>query len=143
MALLEVGSTAPTFKGMNLMGGEFDFDAVKGTKGIIITFSPDQINPAQVSWAKNLYEKNRADIEMVNVTRKIPSVTMAKAFLMQLGIKFPVVYDQKQEVFAMYGVENPVVIYGINKEGVVVYAAQMEPKDFKQAAVEEAMAKAK
>ena len=143
MALLELGSVAPPFKGMNLMGGEFDFDTVKGAKGIVITFSPDQINPAQVSWAKNLYEKNKADIEMVSVTRKIPSVTMAKAFLMQLGIKFPVVYDQKQEVFGMYGVETPVVIYGISKDGVVTYAAQLEVKDFKQAAVEEAIAKSK
>lgn len=143
MALLELGSPAPAFKGMNLLGGEFDFDTVKGVKGIVMTFSPDQINPAQVSWAKNLYEKNKADIEMVSVTRKIPSVTMAKAFLMQLGIKFPVVYDQKQEVFGMYGVETPVVIYGINKEGVVTYVAQVEVKDFKQAAVEEAIAKSK
>lgn len=143
MALLEVGSAAPAFKGMNLLGGEFNLDTVKGAKGIVLTFSPDQINPAQVSWAKNLYDKNKTDIEMVSITRKIPSVTMAKAFLMQLGIKFPVVYDQKQEVFGMYGVETPVVIYGINKEGVVTYAAQLELKDFKQAAVEEAIAKAK
>ncbi len=143
MALLEVGSAAPAFKGMNLLGGEFDFDAIKGAKGIVMTFSPDQINPAQISWAKNLYEKNKADIEMVSVTRKIPSVTMAKAFLMQLGIKFPVVYDQKQQVFGLYGVETPVVIYGINKDGVVTYAAQLEVKDFKQAAVEEAITTAK
>jgi peroxiredoxin len=143
MALLEVGSAAPAFKGMNLLGGEFNFETVKGAKGVVITFSPDQINPAQVSWAKNLYEKNRADIEMVSVTRKIPGVTMAKAFLMQLGIKFPVVYDQKQEVFGMYGVENPVVIYGVNKDGVITYVAQVEPKEFKQAAIEEAIAKAK
>lgn len=143
MALLEVGSAAPAFKGMNLLGGEFNLDMVKGAKGIVLTFSPDQINPAQVSWAKNLYDKNKTDIEMVSITRKIPSVTMAKAFLMQLGIKFPVVYDQKQEVFGMYGVETPVVIYGINKEGVVTYAAQLELKDFKQAAVEEAISKSK
>jgi len=70
-------------------------------------------------------------------------VTMAKAFLMQLGIKFPVVYDQKQEVFGLYGVETPVVIYGINKDGVVTYAAQLEVKDFKQASIEEAIANAK
>lgn len=143
MALLEVGTTAPVFKGMNLLGGEFNFDTVKGAKGIVLTFSPDQINPAQVSWAKNLYEKNKAEIEMVSVTRKIPSVTMAKAFLQQLGIKFPVVYDQKQEVFGLYGVESPVVIYGINKDGVVAYAAQLDVKDFKQTAMEAAIAMAK
>jgi len=57
MALLTVGSTAPTFKGMNLLGGEFNFDTVKGAKGIVMTFSPDQINPAQVSWAKKFVRK--------------------------------------------------------------------------------------
>lgn len=143
MALLEVGSPAPDFSGMNLMGGEFALSGVKGTKGIVITFSPDQINPAQVSWAKNLYDKNKADIEMVTVTRKIPSVSMAKAFLQQLGIKFPVVYDQKQDVFRLYGVENPVVIYGIGKDGNIASAAQLDPKQFNQAAVEEAIAKAR
>src|SRR5258708_25468428 len=103
MALLEVGSAAPAFKGMNLLGGEFSLDSVKGTRGVVVSFSPDQINPAQVSWVKNMYEKNKADIELVTIVRKIPSVAMAKAFLQQLGLKSPTVYDQKQEIFQMYG----------------------------------------
>lgn len=143
MALLEVGTAAPNFKGMNLLGGEFNLENVKGTKGVVISFSPDQINPAQVSWAKNLYEKNKADIEMVSIVRKIPSVTMAKAFLQQLGLKSPAVYDQKQEVFQLYGVENPVVIYSINKDGMITNVVQLEPKAFNQAAMEDAIAKAK
>lgn len=143
MALLEVGSAAPTFKGMNLLGGEFSLENVKGTKGVVLSFSPDQINPAQVSWAKNLYEKNKADIEMVSIVRKIPSVTMAKAFLQQLGLKSPALYDQKQEIFQLYGVETPVVIYSINKEGVITNVAQIEPKAFNQAAMEAAILKAK
>ncbi|HZQ07381.1 MAG TPA: redoxin domain-containing protein [Anaerolineae bacterium] len=143
MALLQVGTTAPDFKAANLLGGEFSLDAVKGKKGVVITFAPDQINPAQVYWAKNLYEKNRADLEMVSITRQIPSVSMAKAFLMQLGIKFPVVYDPKQDVFKLYGVENPVVIYSINKDGVITNVVEVEPKAFNQAAVEQAVASAK
>jgi peroxiredoxin len=143
MALLEIGSAAPDFKGMNILGGEFALESVKGTKGIVLMFSPDQINPAQVSWAKNLYEANKADIEIVSVTRKIPSVTMAKAFLQQLGIKFPVVYDQKQEVFQLYGVQDPVVIYAMGKEGMITSAVQLDPKAFSQAAVQDAVAKAK
>ncbi len=143
MALLEIGSAAPTFKGMNLLGGEFSLEAVKGTKGVVISFAPDQINPAQVSWAKNLYEKNKADIEMVSIVRKIPSVTMAKAFLQQLGIKSPSVYDQKQEIYQLYGVENPVVIFSINKDGVITNVAQLEPKAFTQTAMQEAIDKAK
>lgn len=143
MALLEVGSQAPTFKGMNLLGGEFSLDTVTGTRGVVLSFSPDQINPAQVSWAKNLYEKNKADIEMISVVRKIPSVSMAKAFLQQLGLKSPAVYDQKQEIFKLYGVENPVVIYSINKDGVITSVTQIDPKAFNQAAMEEAITKAK
>ncbi len=143
MALLAVGAQAPNFKGMNLLGGEFALESVKGTKGIVLTFSPDQINPAQVSWVKNLYDKNKTDVEIISVTRKIPSVSMAKSVLMSLGIKFPVIYDQKQEVFQLYGVENPVVIYSINKAGVITGAVQMEPRAFNQAAVEDALAKAK
>lgn len=143
MALLKVGDAAPDFKGANLLGGEFALQNFKGSKGVVITFSPDQINPAQVGWAKNLYEKNRADVEMVTVTRQIPSVSMAKAFLLQLGIKFPVVYDQKHEVFQLYGVAQPVVIYAINKDGMITYVAEMEPKAFNQPAVEEAVQKAK
>lgn len=143
MALLEVGAQAPDFKGQSLTGGEFTMDAVRGQKAVVITFSPDQINPAQVSWAKNLYEKNRADIEMVSVTRKIPSVTMAKAFLQQLGIKFPVVFDQKQDVFKLYGVDDPVVIYSINREGMITNVVQVDPKSFTQATVEDAVARAR
>lgn len=143
MAVLTVGSAAPSFKGVNLLGGEFALDTLKGNKGVVITFAPDQINPAQISWAKNLYEKNRAEVEMVSVTRQIPSVTMAKAFLMQLGIKFPVIYDQKQEIFQVYGVENPVVIYSLNKDGIITNVSQVEPKAFTQAMVEEAVTKAK
>ncbi len=143
MPLLQVGTPAPAFQAANLLGGEFSLDAVKGKKGVVLTFAPDQINPAQVSWAKNLYEKNRADLEMVSVTRQIPSVSMAKAFLMQLGIKFPVVYDQKQEIFKLYGVEKPVVIYSINKEGVITNVVEVDPKAFNQAAVEQAVANAK
>jgi peroxiredoxin len=143
MALLEIGSAAPNFKGLSLTGGEFSLEPLKGNKGVVLTFSPDQINPAQVSWAKNLYEKNKTEVEMVSVTRKIPGVTMAKAFLQQLGIKFPVVYDQKQDVFRLYGVENPVVIYSINKEGIITNVAEIEPRAMNQAAVEDAVAKAK
>lgn len=80
---------------------------------------------------------------MISVVRKVPSVSMAKAFMMQLGLKSPAVYDQKQEIFQMYGVESPVVIYSINKEGVITSVAQLEPKAFTQAAMQEAIDKAK
>lgn len=143
MALLEVGASAPSFKGLNLTGTEFVFDAVKGSKGVVLIFSPDQVNPAQTNVVKNVYEKNRAEVEFVSAIRKIPSVSMAKAFLQQLGIKFPVVYDPKEEIFRAYGVEKPVVIYAINKAGTISGALECEPKNLTAQALEEAVSLAR
>ncbi len=143
MALLEVGTAAPSFKGQNLTGPEFQMDAVKGQKPVVLIFSPDQINPAQTNATKGVYEKNKNDVEFVIMTRKLPSVAMAKAFLAQFGVKFPVLYDVKQDIYKLYGVENPVVIYAINKEGNIAAVLQFDPKALNPAAVEEAIGKAK
>jgi len=101
MALLEVGVTAPAFKGQNLTGPEFQTENVKGKKPLIIIFSPDQINPVQTNQTKSVYDKNRNDVEFVVMTRKLPSVAMAKAFLAQFNVKFPVLYDPKQEIYKL------------------------------------------
>lgn len=143
MALLEVGTVAPQFKGQNLTGPEFQLDKLKGNKPVVLIFPPDQINPAQTSQTKGVYEKNRNDVEFVVMTRQIPGVVMAKAFLQQLGVKFPVVYDPKQEIYRLYGVEKPAVIYSINKDGNIAAALEFEPKAMNPGAIEEAIAKAK
>lgn len=143
MALLEVGSAAPLFKGQNLTGPEFQLEAVKGIKPVVLIFPPDQINPAQTNQTKVVYEKNRSSVEFVVMTRQIPGVTTAKLFLQQLGVKFPVVYDPRQEIYKMYNVDKPVVVYAINKDGNIAAAVEFEPKALNTAAIEEAIAKAK
>jgi peroxiredoxin len=143
MALLEVGTLAPTFKGQNLTGPEFQMENVKGKKPVVIIFPPDQINPAQTNQTKTVYDKNKNDVEFVVMTRKLPSVAMAKAFLAQFNVKFPVVYDPKQEIYKLYGVEKPAVIYAITQEGVIAAAVEFDPKALNTAQIEEAIAKAK
>ncbi len=143
MALLEVGTQAPSFKGQNLTGPEFQLDNVKGKRPVVLIFPPDQINPAQTNQTQGGYEKNKNDVEFVVMARKLPSVAMAKAFLAQFGVKFPVLYDPKQEIYKLYGVENPAVIYAINKEGNIVEALAFDPKAMNTAQIEEAIAKAK
>ncbi len=143
MALLEVGAPAPVFKGQNLTGPEFQMENVKGNKPVILVFPPDQINPAQTTQLKGVYEKNRDDVEFVVLARKLPSVAMAKAFLAQMGVKFPVVYDPKQEIYKLYSVEKPAVIYAINTAGVIAEALELDPKALNPAQIEEAIAKAK
>lgn len=143
MALLQVGTPVPAFKGQNLTGPDFQFDNFKGKKPIILIFPPDQINPAQATQVGGVYERNRKDVEFVVMIRQIPSVAMAKAFLQQLGVKFPVVYDPKQEVYKTFGVEKPVVVYGIDKQGNIASALQFEPKALNVAQIEEAINAAK
>lgn len=139
MALLAVGTSAPTFKGQNLVGPEINLESLKGKKPVALIFGPDQVNPAQTNQTKTVYNKYRVNVEMIVTVRQVPSVAMAKAFLQQFGVNFPVLYDPKQEVYKSYGVEKPVVVYVIDKEGIIAYAAQVDPKQLDVAALETAL----
>lgn len=143
MSLLEVGTAAPLFKGQNLTGPEFQLEKLKGDKPVVLIFPPDQINPSQTNQTKAVYDRNRNEVEFVVMTRQIPSVVLAKAFLQQLGVGFPVVYDPKQEIYRLYGVDKPAVIYAINRAGAIAAALEFEPKAMNPAAIEEAISKAK
>ncbi len=143
MALLQVGTPAPAFKAQNLTGPEFVLENFRDKKPVVLIFPPDQINPSQTTQTKGVYDRNKNEVEFVVLTRQIPSVAMAKAFLQQLGVKFPVVYDPKQEVYKMYGVEKPVVIYGIDKDGNIASAIEFEAKQLNISQIEEAITQAK
>ncbi len=143
MALLQAGETAPIFKGQNLTGPEFHLENVVGQKPVIIVFGPDQVNPVQTKSTAAVYKKLGGEVEMVILSRKLPSVAMAKAFLAQYGLKCPTVYDPKQEVYKLYGVEKPVVIFSVDKEGKIVSVAEFDPRGMTPANLEEAAAKAK
>ncbi len=143
MALVETGQTAPSFKGQNLTGPEFQLDNVKGNKPLVIIFGPDQVNPVQTKATAGVYNKVKSDVEMIIMSRKLPSVAMAKAFLAQYGLKCPVVYDPKQEVYKLYGVEKPVVIFSVDKSGNIVNVAEYDGKGMSVPQLEEAIAKAK
>ncbi len=145
MALLSVGTPAPSFKGQNLTGPEFVLDNVKGQKPIVLIFPPDQINPTQTSQTKTVYDKNRNDVEFVVMLRKAPggSLMMVKAVLQQLGVKFPVVFDPKSEVYSLYGVDQPAVVYSIDKGGNIASALQFDSKALNVQQIEDAIAKAR
>jgi hypothetical protein len=68
---------------------------------------------------------------------------MAKMFLQSMGVKFPVLYDQKEEVYKMYGVEKPIVLISINKEGNITNVLQADPKVLNAQILQEAIDKAK
>lgn len=139
MALLEVGSTAPTFKGTNLTGPEINLENFKGKKHVVLIFAPDRVDPTGTNAVKAVYNKFKDKVEIITASRKVPSVSMAKAFLQQLGIKFSTLYDPTQAVYKLYGVENPAVVYMIDPEGKIVVAEQLDPTKVDAKALEDAI----
>jgi peroxiredoxin len=132
MALIVVGTPAPAFKAPNLTGPEVNSDNLKGKKPVVLIFSSSRIDPVQISAVKAMWAKHRDKAEIITVSYKLPSVSMAKAFMQQLGAKFPAMYDPAQTIYKAFGVENPVAIVILDANGNVAYAAEgMETKDTK------------
>jgi len=140
MALLSAGTPAPTFKWMNLTGPEINLENYKGKKPVVLVFAPDRVDPGQTNLVKAFYLKHRDKIELITASRKVPGVAMAKAFLQQLGVNFPTLYDPSMGVYKAYGVENPVAIFIIDVNGTIVFSAQADPNKVDLKALEEAVA---
>ena len=138
MALLAAGTPAPTFKSLNLTGPEVNYENYRGKKPVVLIFSSTRVDPAQINAVKAMWLKHREKTEIITVSYKLPSVSMAKAFMQQLGAKFPAMYDPAQTVYKAFGVENPVAIVIIDANGNIAYSAEsLETKDTK--ALEEAI----
>jgi peroxiredoxin len=132
MALLAVGTAAPAFKGMNLTGPEVNSENYKGKKPLALVFSSSRVDPAQIGAVKTMWTKNKDKVEIITVSYKLPSVSMAKAFMQQMGAKFPAIYDPSQALYKLFGVENPVAIIIIDANGNVAHAAEsLDTKDTK------------
>jgi peroxiredoxin len=130
MALLATGTAAPVFKGMNLTGPEINLENYKGKKPVILIFSSTRVDPGQINAVKAMWNKYREKAEIITISYKLPSVSMAKMFMQQMGAKFPAMYDPAQNIYKMYGVENPVAVIVVDVNGNIAYAAEnIETKD--------------
>jgi len=127
MPILSAGAPAPMFQGINLTGPEINLENYKGNKAVVLVFAPDRVDPSATNLVKALYLKHREKIELIVVSRKVPGIAMAKAFLQGLGVTFPTLYDPAQGVYKAYGVENPVAVFIIDANGAIVFSAQSDP----------------
>jgi mycoredoxin-dependent peroxiredoxin len=140
MALVAAGTPAPTFKGVNLTGPEVNLENYKGKKAVALIFAPDRVDPTSTNQVRSLYAKIKDRVEIITVSRKVPTVAGAKAFLQGLGVTFPTLYDPAMNVYKMYGVENPVAVFIIDTKGNIVYSAQTDPTRMDLKQLEEAIA---
>lgn len=120
MALLEPGTPAPEIEGENLTGDPVKLSELKGQRSVVLLFPPVNVDPARINATKALYEKYRDAVELIAVQKTVPSKPMAKMFLKQLGVEFPVVLDESGTTFKAYGVEKPPAAFFINRDGVIV-----------------------
>lgn len=132
MALLAPGTPAPMFKAMNLTGPEINLEDYKGKKPVVLMFSSTRVDPAQIGAVRDLWKKHREKVEIITISFKLPSVSMAKSFMQQMGAKFPATFDPAQNIYKLYGVENPVGIVVVDINGNIAYAAEaLDAKDTK------------
>ena len=140
MPLLSAGALAPTFKGVNLTGPEVNLENYKDKKAVVLIFAPDRVDPTQTGLVRTFYGKIKERVELITISRKVPSVVGAKAFLQGLGVTFPTLYDPAMNVYKMYGVENPIAIFIIDAAGAIVYSAQVDAAQVNLKQLEEAIA---
>ena len=132
MALITVGTPAPTFKVPNLTGPEINLESYKGKKPVVVLFSSSRIDPAQIAGVRDIWKKNKEKAEVISISYKLPGVSAAKTFMAQLGAKFPATFDPDQKLYKLYGVENPIAVVGVDMNGNVAFAQEgIDSKDTK------------
>ncbi len=120
MALLEAGTPAPEIEAENLTGGPVKLANYKGKRPVVLVFPPVNVDPARINATKNIYQSLRDKVELIAVQKTVPSKQMAKMFLQQMGVQFPVLLDESGAAFKAYGVEKPPAVFYINAAGVIV-----------------------
>lgn len=120
MTLLGPGSQAPDIEAENLTGDSVKLADYKGERSVVLLFPPVNVDPGRVNATTSLYQDIRDDVEIIAVYKSFPSKQMAKMFLQQMGVKFPVLLDESGAALEAYGVEKPPAAFFINKDGELV-----------------------
>jgi peroxiredoxin len=120
MALLNAGAPAPEIDAENLTGGPVKLADYKGKRPVILVFPPVNVDPARINATKILYQNMRDAVELIAVQKTVPSKQMAKMFLQQMGVQFPVLLDESGAACEAYGVEKPPAAFYINTDGEIV-----------------------
>lgn len=120
MALLDAGTPAPEIEAENLTGNPVKLADYKGKRSVVLLFPPVNVDPARINATKALYRNVQNKVEIIAVQKTVPSKQMAKMFLQQMGVQFPVLLDESGAAFQAYGVEKPPAAFFINVAGEII-----------------------
>jgi len=125
--MLEIGTLAPEVLGENLSTDDFSWVALQGRKSAVLVFSTSAINPGDVMALRGMYERHRDRIEVITFLRSVPSAGMARMFIQQMGVSWPVILDRDGHVFQEYEVINPPAVYFVDANARIAGVAVPEP----------------
>ncbi|MFQ5341444.1 MAG: peroxiredoxin family protein [Anaerolineae bacterium] len=137
MALLDAGTPAPEIEAENLTGGPVKLADYKGKRPVVLVFPPVNVDPARINATKSIYQNLRDKVEIIAVQKTVPGKQMAKMFLQQMGVQFPVLLDESGAAFKAYGVEKPPAAFYINIDGEIVASGAEGDLDEIEAGVKE------
>lgn len=120
MALLEIGATAPEFKGLNQNGEEISLSMFKGKK-VILYFYPKDNTPGCTAESCNLSDNYsmwlEKGYEIIGVSPD--SVASHTKFADKFDFKFNLISDTETEILQAYGVWGEKKMYGRTYMGVL------------------------
>ncbi len=127
---LEVGDTIPTFSLKDQDGNDFNIDAFRGQKPMVIYFYPKDDTPGCTKEAcsfRDAYETfNDMDVKVIGVSAD--DVTSHKKFAKKYRLPFTLLADTNNKVRKQFGVPKSLlgllpgrVTYIVNKNGIISY----------------------
>jgi peroxiredoxin len=114
---LKAGTLAPRFRLPRVGGGEVALDEYRGRR-VLLVFSDPECGPcAPVATALERLHRERADVQIVMISRRDPELNRRK--VVTLGLTFPVALQRHWEISRLFGIFATPVGYWIDEEGVI------------------------
>ena len=120
-AKLNLGDPAPAFRTERLDGGSVDFPAATAGKPLVIRFWADWCKycEPEMKAIEVVYQRHKdkgLEVYAVNAGQDKPAVA---AFIIKLGVTYPVLLDEQSAIAKRYGVVGLPTTYFVDAKGVV------------------------
>ena len=120
-AKLNLGDPAPAFRTERLDGGSVDFPAATAGKPLVIRFWADWCKycEPEMKAIEVVYQRHKGkglEVLAVNAGQDKPAVA---AFIIKLGVTYPVLLDEQSAIAKRYGVVGLPTTYFVDAKGVV------------------------
>lgn len=119
--IVESGDEAPNFHLQTLDGEEVQLSDYKG-KGVFLNFWATYCPPCkeEMPYMDNQYEEfKEKGVEILAVNVGEPLLT-AQKFVQRYDLSFPILMDEREEVYKAYGVKPIPTTFLIDKDGKVI-----------------------